>query len=103
MIKRYQIDTPEQLRTLYALHPAGNLRMDCLARVWRAQNVLRSANHTNPPIPSMAYVEFDTKLRKTVICKTVNGHDECIGAMPYNKALKYCKENLRLTEVKLEG
>ena len=43
MVKRYQIDTPDQLRALYALYPAGNPRMDCLARVWRAQDVLRSA------------------------------------------------------------
>ena len=39
MIKRYQIDTPDQLRALYALHPAGNSRMDYLARAWRAQAV----------------------------------------------------------------
>ena len=103
MVKRYPIEKPWQLRELYALHPAGNPRMDCLARVWRAQDALRSANHANPPIPSMAYVEFDTKLRRTIVCNTINGRNECIGTMHYNKALKYCKENLRLTDTKLEG
>ena len=44
----------------------------------------------------MAYIEFDTKLRKAIVCKTINGRDECVGMMPYNKAIKYCKENLRL-------
>ena len=96
MIKRYQIDTPDQLRALYALHTAGNPRMDCLARVWRAQDA-------NPPTPSMAYIEFDTKLRKAIVCKTINGRDECVGMMPYNKAIKYCKENLRLVKAELGG
>ena len=103
MIKRYQIDTPDQLRALYALHTAGNPRMDCLARVWRAQDVLRSANHANPPTPSMAYIEFDTKLRKAIVCKTINGRDECVGTMPYNKTIRYCKENLRLVKAELGG
>ena len=103
MVKRYMIETPGQLRELYALHPAGNPRMDCLARVWRAQDALRSANHANPPIPSMAYVEFDTRLRRAIVCKTINGRDECVGTMPYNKAIRYCKENLRLVKAELGG
>lgn len=103
MVKRYQIDTPEQLRALYALYPTGNLRMDCLARVWRAQDALRSANRANPPTPSMAYVELDTRLRRAIVYKTINGRDECIGVLPYNKGVRYCKVNLQLTDTKMEG
>ena len=51
----------------------------------------------------MAYIEFDTKLRKAIVCKTINGRDECVGTMPYNKAIRYCKENLRLVKAELGG
>lgn len=96
MIKRYPIETPEQLRALYALEPVGNLGMDNLARVWKAQDVLRSANHGNPPLPSMAYIDFDTIPRRATVYKTIHGKVEAIGRMPYNKALKYCRENLEM-------
>lgn len=93
-IKRYTVAKPEQLRALYEIQKDGNVSMDNLARVWRAQNVFESANYTNPQTRDLAYVEFDGKTRRATVYKQIHGNVGIIGRLPYNKAIAYCRENL---------
>lgn len=94
MIKAYNVRTPIQLRALYGIKTDGNRTMESVARVWARECILQSANWRNPAPENWARVEFDTAERKCRVYKCFGRRDEQIGTLPYNRALKYCRENL---------
>lgn len=94
MIKAFNVRTPLQLRALYEIKTDGNRMMDSVARVWKREGILQSANYSNPAPENWARVEFNTDERKCRVYKCFGRRDEQIGSLPYNRALKYCRENL---------
>lgn len=94
MIKAYSVRTPIQLRALYEIKTDGNRMMENVARIWTRESILRSANHLNLAPEDWARVEFDTIERKCRVYKCFGRRDGLIGTLPYNRALKYCRENL---------
>lgn len=94
----YIVHSPEQLMALYELRRDGNRMMENLARVWRAQRVLASANYRNPEPVDWARVEIDTAERKARVYKRFGRAESQIGMLPYGRALAYCKEHLTRTK-----
>lgn len=104
-VKRYAVETPEQLIALYEIKPEGHRSMLMLAKVWRAERVRRQnckATRGIDPGPIVRVrVCFDTGKRRCDIIRF--GRSGSIintsGTLPYNDALRYCRENnLRLME-----
>ncbi|MEG0742813.1 MAG: hypothetical protein RR521_11315 [Clostridia bacterium] len=103
MIKICVIETPEQLRELYAIQPDGNRSMENLERFWRAQRVLASSHYANTMPVNFARVYFDTIARTATVIKAIGGNTDPIGRLPYNKALAYCRERFTFIQPTLQG
>lgn len=98
-VNQYLIETPEEVQALYEIKRVGNHSMLMLTKVWRAERARRQASRRpfTGPIFRIT-VEFHTETRKCMVIKW-NRIPETIGCLPYNEALKYCRENnLKLME-----
>ena len=92
-IKRFRIETPEQLRAVSEFSAYG--RMSCLNRatVWSAVRNHKGAT----PWDNSFSVEFSAERfgsRRALICQD----DSMLAEVNYNKALAYCRESLQLIE-----
>ena len=90
MLKTYTIKSAEQLESLNEfLHDDGKGK--AFARVWKVQQ--RQGKNEGS---IKAVVQFDTKTRVANAYREIHGKRELLGAVPYNKALRHCKEHFEM-------
>lgn len=98
MIKRYKIETPEQLRALTQYSLIGERLCKNFATVWNAN---RNKNGGASAWDNDFAVKFvaEGRMRAAYIEKA-GGKGDCasIADMKYNQTLHYCRENLTMIE-----
>ena len=97
-VKRYRVETPEQLKALHDIAPDDNHSLWMLARVWSAEKRRRASLGDERPVV-VCCVSFETGTRRCQILRQAAKGAEVSGVIPYNDALRYFRENnLKLME-----
>ena len=88
MLKIYIVETLEQMLEINELLH-DELKGRAFARFWEIQQ----RQEKNKGIIK-AVIQFDTKTRLANVFREIHGKKELLGKVPYNKALKFARENL---------
>lgn len=99
--KGFWIETPSQLKALYELRRGTCPKVHALAQVWGAEAARITSAQTGGAKPIFrVYLLFETEFRWCSFVRIdAQGKHIRIGELPYNSALRYCRENnLKLME-----
>ncbi len=92
MAKTYLIDIPAHVFEMKGFAKENEYKFDCFHRVWKASTIEKG--HAKE---IFATVEFSTKGKKVcTMYRHINGAKNKLGECSYNKAVNYCKKNLRM-------
>lgn len=97
-IKRFRIETPEQLRALDEMRAKDQLSCSAYATVWSAARNGSGGKSSWDKDFQVRFVSERFGARKAYIDKVGLGGNPALRELKYNPALAYCRENLQMIE-----